>query len=144
MSPPLFQGSFTPIFKAIFSIYTLTTFVDPCSLHTHTCVTQGSGDFHPAAPKPPHPSPAVTCNGAPQFVSSYACLEQWPCLGMKGSKTERPGNGLVIHSRSKPRSHHKSESYFLVTAQTSFIKITYSNAHSHRAICKIYIQYTPK
>lgn len=62
-----------------------------------------------------------SCNGAGWFLPSLAQVEQWSYLGMKGNEqgqvTESSGNGLVGPSRSNPRSHHKSENDFPVTAQ---------------------------
>lgn len=54
-------------------------------------------------------------------------------------KQDRPGNGLVGHNILKPRSHHKSESYFLVTAQTRqvFYK-SHTVMHTHT---ELYVRY---
>ena len=54
-------------------------------------------------------------------MSSLVQVEQWSYLGMKGSElqqvTERSRNGLAGPDTSNPRSHHKSENDFLMTAQ---------------------------
>lgn len=143
MSPSLFQGSYIPIFKAIFSTYTLTTFADPCSFAcTHISwarVTQGSGDVHPTAPKPPHPSLAVI------IVCVFPCLGGAIALFRDERKQDRPSNGLVGHDIFKPRSHHKSESYFLVTAQTRQAlhkSHTIMNTHTELYIRYMYIHST--
>lgn len=60
-------------------------------------------------------------------------------------KQDRPGNGLAGHNISKPRSHHKSESYFLVTAQTrQALYKSHAVMHTHTELYIIYIQYKPK
>lgn len=82
------------------------------------------GGSHLAAAKPTYPSPTGNRNGAGWFVSSLAQVERWS-LGMKGSElgwaTERSGNGPAGPDTSHPRSYHKSENDFPVTARQGCI-----------------------
>lgn len=74
-------------------------------------------------------------------MSSLAWRSNGLVWGLREARqvTERPGNGLVGPSISKPRSHYKSENYFVVTAQTrqaSYKSHTLTHTHT-----ELYIRY---